>query len=197
MDIQRVAVYVPIKDTHLVKFVPAYEVPLLREVSKQFAKNQEEYRKFGVKNEFSREERGVFSSAEVGTELERCKKTYHRAFPRVYPTDNDFEVAFAKCAAEHGIKGDKGDTGGTLVRRERLPIEDIDGIGPAFADEVAALLGDGEVATLAKAQSYILAGIAGVTSDKAEEFIVAAKEIAGIKDELTIAEPEPLPKSKK
>ena len=189
MDIRRVAVYIPYKNTDIVKCVPAYEVPILREVAKRFAKNQEEYKKFGPVD-MNRDECGIFQDASAVTELDRLRRTYTQFFGKVYPTDNDFEVAFQKCSKEYGIKTGMDDDAGSLTKRQSLDIEAIDGIGPAFADEVAALLGDGEVETLANAQSYILAGIAGVTNDQIEGFIDQAKVMAGIEDKLTLSDPD-------
>ena len=161
-------VVVPIGHTYGAIYVPRYVIPILRAHA---AKKAGSTAVAGITTTRSTlEGHTTWSFDAAANEYARCRGSYNpEAFEKAYPTEQSFFDA---------LEAESGATGVATKEREKLPIEAIKGIGPAIADAVATLLGDGELATLAQANANDISGATDSLSyDKAVQFIKDAKKL--------------------
>lgn len=181
MDIQRLDVYVPMRNTQLVKRVPPYEIPCLRELIK--IKNNIALDQLKIVGKSP--DGAVVRDANMRNELRRLQQSYKKLFRLAYATDADFEEAFAEAAKSYRV-GDAEEIGTLAEEREPLPIESINGIGESLADAIAAQLGSGSFKDLAEADPFLLQGIDGISMKGAKKFIAEARKLAGFVDTYSI-----------
>ena len=161
-------VVVPSGHTYGAVYVPRYVIPILRAHAAKRWGSTAVQGITSTKSTFEGNTSWTFESA--NGEYDRCRGTYNQeAFDKAYPTEQSFYEA---------LEAESGAAGVVAEEREKLPIESIKGIGPAIADAIATLLGDGELVTLAQANAADISGATETLSyDKATKFIEDAKEL--------------------
>jgi hypothetical protein len=183
MDIKRVAVYYPGKNTAFTKYVPAYEVPILREQLKKRGDTRS-MDQFKVSDAPDNQ---VLMTAHMGNEYRRLSMHYRKYMRLAYPTEASFEEAFEECVKLYGVRDTGTDVGQIGEERESLEVEQLKGIGPTLADDLASI-GAATFAGLAEANAFEIAGIDGISLSKAKQYIAEARERVGLKDEDELVE---------
>lgn len=167
-------VVVPSGHTYGAIYIPRYVIPIMR------AKAAKRWGSTAVKGMTSCistfEGNTSWSFESAADEYARCRGAYDsEAFDKAYPTEASFYEA---------LEAESGAAGVATSDREKQPIEEIKGIGPAIADAIVTLLGDGELATLAQANASDISGATETLSyDKATKFIYDAKVLVEDEDE--------------
>jgi len=184
MDIKRVCVLADCgRKTWAAAYVALYEVKCYREKMKLGRKGGVlPPDSFKVTQDVPEWE-GPIQNVTLEGEYARIRKVYGPAVvDKAYPTEDLFAAEFNDTCAVHGIGAAAAPKVNTQSIRNTLPIESIKGIGPATADGIADVLGDGDLASLSIADPVLLMGVEDMNLVKAKRFINAAKDLIGDAD---------------
>ena len=178
VDVNKVCVEADVGYTWAAQCVPPYEVPCIREWAKYRTHGRLAAGSIKVSRTIPDGEDPIAKGVTLEGEQARLEKQYQALFRRAFPTDEDFLDEF-RASLPGGVVSLTDDKTAVAIRKT-LPIEVIKGIGPALADGIAAILGDGELETLAISDPIELQGIDGVSLSSAKRFIDDAANLSNI-----------------